>query len=106
MDSEDEDYEFDVEPVVPSDHDHTIKWERHRTPTSSLSPSSSSDQEDPDDIPPASTQPLLQTMDIHSVRRPPVPAMVPSDRVSTHDPPLAESRSALVSRGKYHKNIT
>jgi len=30
------------------------------------------------------------TMDIPSVRRPPVPVMVPADRVSTHDLPLAE----------------
>jgi len=33
-------------------------------------------------------------MDIPSVRRPPVSVMVPADRVSTHDLPLAESLSA------------
>jgi len=37
MDSEDEDYEFDVDPVVPSDRDHNLRLESHRP----LSPSSS-----------------------------------------------------------------
>jgi len=46
--------------------------------------------------------PLLQTMDIPSVRRPPVSVMVQADRVSTHDLPLTESLSA-VDWEKYHK---
>jgi len=44
-------------------------------------------------------------MDIPSVRRPPVSVMVPADRVSAHDLPLAESLSAVVKREKYHKRI-
>jgi len=56
-------------------------------------------------MPPLSKQPSLQAMDIPSVRRPPVSVMMPADRVSTHDLPLAESLSALgVERKKYHNN--
>jgi len=102
MDSEDEDYEFDVDPVVTSEQDHTIRYGDHRATTSSPSPSSSSEHEDEYDNP-TPTPPLLQAMDIPSVRRPPVSVMVPADRVSTRDLPLAESLSALVSREKYHK---
>jgi len=65
MDSEDEDYEFDVDPVVTSEQDHTIRYGDHRATTSSTSHSSSSDQEDTDDW------------------------------VSTHDLPLAEFFSAV-----------
>jgi len=97
MDSEDEDYEFDVDPAVPSDQDRTIRYESHRA----LSPSSS-EQGDEYDSPPS--HPLIQAMDIPSVRRPPVSVMVPADRVSTHDLPLAESLSA-VEREKYHISI-
>jgi len=35
----------------------------------------------------------IHTMDILSVRCPPVPVMVPADRVSTHNMPLAETLS-------------
>jgi len=54
---------------------------------------------------PVSRRPLLlQAMDISSVRRPPVSVMMPADRVSAHDLPLAEFVSAIgVEREKYHK---
>jgi len=108
MDSEDEDYEFDVDLAVPSDKDRTLRYGDYRATTSSPSPpsSSSSDHEETDDIPPISKQPpLLQTMDIPSVRRPPVSVMMPADRVSTHDLPLVESLSAVVvEREKYPNN--
>jgi len=103
MDSEEDDYEFDVDLAVPSDKDRTLRYGTHRATTSSPSPSSSSDHEDHDNILPLSEQSLFQTMDIPSVRRPPVSVMMPADRVSTHDLPLAESLSALeVEREKYH----
>jgi len=94
MDSEDGDYEFDVDPVVPSERDHTVRQEGHRP----LSPSSS-EQGDEYDNP--FSPPLFQAMNIPSVRRPPVSVMVPADRVSTHDLPLAESLWA-VERENYH----
>jgi len=97
MDSEDEDYEFDVDPAVPSDQDRTIRYESHRA----LSPSSSK-QGDEYDSPPS--HPFIQALDIPSVRRPPVLVMVPADRLSTHDLPLAESLSA-VEREKYHNTF-
>jgi len=101
MDSEDEDYEFDVESVVTSEQDHTLRYEGHRATTSSPSPSSSSEHEEEYDLP-TTTPSLIRAMDIPSVRRPPVSVMVPADRVSTHDLPLAESLSAVVNREKYH----
>jgi len=56
------------------------------------SPSSSENGDDYNDPPELS---LIHTMDIPSVRRPPVPVMVPADRVSTHDLPLAETLSVV-----------
>jgi len=41
-------------------------------------------------------------MDIPSVRRPPVSVMVPADRVSTHDLPLAETLS-VAEKELFHK---
>jgi len=104
MDSEEEDYEFNVDLVDLSEKDHAFLFGDYRATTSSPSPSSSSDQEDDDNIiPPVSKLPLIRTMDIPSVRRPPVSVMMPAERVSTHDLPLAESLSALgIEREKYH----
>jgi len=56
-------------------------------------PSSSHSEHGSDKEEPPIFSPPHHTMDIPSVRRPPVPAMVPSDRVSTHDLPLAENIS-------------
>jgi len=78
-----------------------VGYRSHET----TSPSSSDlgdDSDNPIERPP---QPLVQAMDIPSVRRPPVSAMVPADRVSTHDLPLAESLSAVVERERYHRPI-
>jgi len=44
------------------------------------------------------------TIDIPSVRRPPVPVLVPADRVSTHDLPLA-ARLTVVEKELFHKSI-
>jgi len=100
MDSEDEDYEFDVDPVVTFEQDHTIRYGDHRATTSFPSPSSFSEQNEDEYTLPTTVPPLIQAMDIPSVRRPPVSVMVPADRVSTHDLPLAESLSAVVKREK------
>jgi len=91
MDSDD-DYEFDVDTVVPVKKDHIVEYERSRA----NSPSSSENGDDYD-------SPPLLTIDIPSVHRPPVSVMVPADRVSTHDLPLAETLSA-VERGLFHNN--
>jgi len=100
MDSEDEDYEFDVDPAVPFEHDRTIGYESHRT----TSPSSSKLGDDSDNPMERPKQPpFLQTMDIPSLRRRPVSVMVLADRVSTRDLPLAESLSA-VDMKKYHSS--
>jgi len=101
MDSENEGYDLNVDLGVPSDRDHNNAFEDYRATTSSPSPFSSSDHED-EYVLSTTTQPLIQAMDIPSVRRPSVSVMVPADRVSAHDLPLAESLSASVSREKYH----
>jgi len=101
MDSEDEDYEFDIESAVPSEQVHTLRYEGHRATTSFPFPSSSSEHEEEYDLP-TTTLSLIRAMDIPSVRRPPVSVMVPADQVSTHDLPLAEFLSAAVEKEKYH----
>jgi len=93
MDSDD-DYEFNVETVVPVEKDHIKEYERKR----SNSPSSSENGDNYDDPPVLSP---IHALDIPSVRRPPVSVMVPADRVSTHDLPLAETLS-VVERGLFH----
>jgi len=95
MDSDD-DYEFDVDTVVPVEKDHTIEYERSRA----NSPSSSENGDDYDSPPVPSP---IHTMDIPSVRRPPVSVIVPADRVSAHDLPLTETLS-VVERGLFHNN--
>jgi len=105
MDSEEDDYEFDVDSVVTSEQDHAFIYGDYRATTSFPSPSSSSDHEEPDNIFPLSKQPLVQTMDIPSVRRPPVSVMVPANRVSAHDLPLAETLS-VVEGGNYHNTMS
>jgi len=97
-DSKDEDYEFDVDTAVPFEHDRTVGYRSHGT----TSPSSSDlgdDSDNPIERPP---QPLIQAMDIPSVRRTPVSVMFLADRVSTHDLPPAEPLSAVVEKEKYH----
>jgi len=105
MDSEEDNYEFDVDFAVPSVKNRVPSYESQRATTSSSSPSSSSDHEDQDNILPSPNLPLFQTMDIPSVRGPPVSVMMPADRVSTHDLPLAESLSTAVKKEKYHTTI-
>jgi len=94
MDSDDDDYEFDVDTVVPVEEEHIIEYERKRA----NSPSSSENGDDYDSPPVLSP---IHAMDIPSVRRPPVSVMVPADRVSTHDLPLAETLS-VVEGGLFH----
>jgi len=92
----DEDYKFDLDTVVPVKKNHRIEYERKRA----NSPSSSENGDD-DDIPPMLS--LIHAMDIPSVHRPPVSVMVPADRVSAHDLPLAETLSAV--KGElFHNN--
>jgi len=88
MDS-DEDYEFDVDTVVPVERGQSLEYEKKRT----NSPSSSENGDDYDSLPVLSP---IHAMDIPSVRRPPVSVMVPpADRVSAHDLPLAETLSVV-----------
>jgi len=96
MDSEDEDYEFDVDSVVPSEQDHTFRYEDHRATTSSPTPSSSSEHEDEYDLP-TTIPPLIQAMDIPSVRRPPVSVSDCTGRPSVHPRPSTH-RVSLGSR--------
>jgi len=93
MDSDD-DYEFNVETVVPVEKDHIREYERKRA----NSPSSAEKGYDYDDPPALSP---IHVMDIPSVRRPPVLLTVPANRVSTHDLPLAETLS-VVERRLFH----
>jgi len=102
MDSEEDNYEFDVDFPVPSVKNRIPSYESHRTTTSSSSLSSFSDHEDLGNIQTPPQSPLVQAMDIPSVRGPPVSVMMPADRVFTQVLPLAESLSAAVSREKYH----
>jgi len=62
------------------------------------SPSSSHSEHGSDSEEPPILSPPHHTLDIPSVRRPPVPVMVPADQVSTHDLPLAEARDFLGGR--------
>jgi len=102
MDSEEENYEFNLDSLDPSEIDQAVLFGDHRANTNSPTLSSSSDQEDA--LFPVSRRPLLlQAMDISSVGRPPVSVMTPADRVSAHDLPLPESLLAKgVEREKYH----
>jgi len=85
MDSEDE-YEEETATRVLLEHGYAVGGcEEEIEP---CSPSSSSSEYGSDhDGPPVLTP--HHTMDIPSVRRPPVPVLVPADRVSAHDLPLA-----------------
>jgi len=105
MDSEEENYEFNLDSLDPYKIDQAVLFGDRRANATSPTLSSSSDQEDA--LSPVSRRPLLlQAMDIPSVRRPPASVMTPADRVSAHDLPLAESLSAKgVEREKYHINI-
>jgi len=83
MDSNDE-YEDGADTRALMEHGYAAggyedEVERHN--------SSSSENGDDSNNPPVLSPP--HTMDIPSICRPPVPAMVPADRVSTHDLPLA-----------------
>jgi len=102
MDSEEEDYEFNLDSLEPFEIDQAVLFGDHKANTTPPTFSFSSDQEDT--LSPVSRRPLLlQAMDISSVRRPPVSVMTPADRVSAHDLPLAEPLSEKgVEREKYH----
>jgi len=91
MDSDDG-YEFDM------DQGYTVGGKEENERERANSPSSSENGDDYDDPPVLSP---IHTMDIPSVRRPPVSVMVPADRVSTHDLPLTETLS-VVERKLFH----
>jgi len=95
MESEDEDYEFDVDPAVPFEHDRTVGYRTNRT-TSPPSSELGDDSDNPIEQP--LSPPLFQAMDIPSVRRPPVSVMVPADRVSTFPSEPYPRRVSLDSR--------
>jgi len=99
MDSED-DYEYETDVPVPSEQGNTVRNEEIKREKAN-SPSPSENGDDYDDHPVLSP---IHAMDIPSVRRPPVPVMVPADRVSTHDLPLVETLS-VVERGLFHNCI-
>jgi len=96
MDSE-EDYDYEMDAHVPTEQGYTVGNEEIRREKAN-SPFSSENGDDYDDPPVLFP---IHAMDIHSVRRPPVPVMVPADRVSTHDLQLAETLS-IVERGLFY----
>jgi len=85
---------------IPTEQRYAVGNEERKRERAN-SPSSSENGDDYDDPPVLSP---FHTMDIPSVRRPPVPAMVPADRVSTHDLPLAETLSVVKSE-LFHMHI-
>jgi len=93
MDS-DKDYEFDVNAEMSLDESQSNKMGRKE-------PHSSSTSENGEDYNSPTVLSPIRTMDIPSVRRPPVSATIPTDRVSAHDLPLAETLSA-VKGGLFH----
>jgi len=97
MDSDDG-YEFNMETVVPMEQGYTVGGNEENERERANSPSSTENGDDYDDPPVLSP---FHTMDIPSVRRPPVPVMVQADRVSTHALPLAETLS-VVERKFFH----
>jgi len=106
MDSEEEDFEFNLNSLDSSETDQNVIFgDRKANSTTSPTLSSSSDQEDTLSSFVSRPPLLLRTMDIPSVRHPPVSVMAPADRVSAHDLTLAESFSAIGGeREKYHNN--
>jgi len=99
MDSED-DYEYEINTQIPTEQGYAVENEEKRRKRAN-SHSSSENRDDYDDPPVLSP---IHTMDIPSVRRPPVPVMVPADQVSTHDLPLAETLS-VKEREVFHTCI-
>jgi len=93
MDS-DEEYEFDIDVEIPADKNHANRMEEKGSHSSSTS-----ENGDDYDGPPVLSP--IHAMDIPSVRRPPVSAMIPADRVSAHDLPLADTLSAAEG-GLFH----
>jgi len=88
MDSDD-DYEYDMDTMLLTEQGYAVGGE-HKKRERANSPSSSESGDDYEDPPVLSP---IHTMGIPSVHRPPVPSMVPANRVSTHDLPLAENLS-------------
>jgi len=97
MDSED-DYEYNMDTRVLTEQGYAVGGCDEKRERANNSSSSSENRDDYDD-PPIPSPP--HTMDLPSVRRLPVPAMVPADRVSTHDLPLAETLS-VAERELFH----
>jgi len=91
MDS-DRDYEFDV------NAEGSIEGSQHNGMEGTHSSLTSEDGEDYNSPPVLSP---IHAMDIPSVRSPPVSVMIPADRASAHDLPLAETLSAA-NRGLFH----
>jgi len=97
MDSEDE-YEKETATRVFLEHGYAVGGREEEIKPRSHSSSSSEYGRDHDG-PPVLTP--HHTMDMHIVRRPPGPVIVPADRVSTHDLPLA-APLAVVERELFH----
>jgi len=98
MDDGDE-YEKETATHVLLEHGYAVGgYNEEIEPHNSSSSSSTEDGNDPDDHPNISSP---HTTDIPSVCRLPVPVMVPADRVSTHDRPLA-APLAVVERELFH----
>jgi len=85
---------------IPTEQGYAVGKEENKKDRAN-SPSLSENEDDYDDPPILFP---IQAMDIPSVHRPPVPVIVPADRVSTHDLPLAETLS-VVERELFHINI-
>jgi len=98
MDSADE-YEEETVTYAIGRYEEEVERGSH-----SSSSSHSEHGSDSDDSPPPILSPPHHTMVIPSVRRSPVPVLVPADRVSTHDLPLADTLAA-VDRELFHTSL-
>jgi len=87
MDSGDE-YEKETVTYEIGGYQKDVEHESHSSSSSHSEHGSDSDE-------PPILSPPHHTMDIPSVRRPPVPVMVPADRVSTHDLSLAATLAVV-----------
>jgi len=96
MDSDNE-YEDGMDTCVLMEQGYAIGGYKEEVEGANYS--SSSENGDDYDDPSVFSPP--HTMDIPIVRRPPVPVMVPADRGSTHDLPVAETL-AVVKRELFH----
>jgi len=87
MDGGDE-YEEETVPYEIGGYQEKVEHDGHSSSSSHVDHGNDSDD-------PPILSPPHHTMDIPSVPRPPVPGMLPADRVSTNDLPLVETLTVV-----------